>query len=103
MGDELSQRIDLDALHDYAMTVRERTREIVNELHLDDLESALSESHVRKVIIDEGLAHSNPEGFIANYTGWTKMKCFTTFGLTHSYQHVGEIEVIATLLGIEFE
>jgi hypothetical protein len=42
------------------------------------------------------------EGFIKNYLGWTKGKCLLTFGLTHSWQHLGEMEVIATLLGVEF-
>lgn len=99
---ELNQRIDLSALHDYSMSVQERTRAVVNTLDTNDLEFTMEENRLRQIMIDEGLAHSQAEGFIENYRGWTKMKCLMTFGLTHSYQHVGEMEVIASLMEIEF-
>ena len=101
--DELSQRIDLSSLQGYSMAVQERTRQILATLDLDTLDSLMEEQQVRKIIVDEGLAHSNPEGFIQNYTGWSKMKCLMTFGLTHSWQHLGELEVLAALSGVEFD
>ncbi len=101
--DELSKRIDLNALHGYSQAVQARTRQILSRLDLDDLGSLMEEPQVRQIIADEGLAHSNPEGFIQNYTGWSRMKCLMTFGLTHSWQHLGEMEVLATLVGVEFE
>jgi hypothetical protein len=58
---------------------------------------------VRQIVVDEGLGHSNPAGLVANYVGWTKGKCLLNFALTHPYQHVGEMGVIASLLGIEFD
>jgi len=42
-------------------------------------------------------------GLVANYAGWTRGKCLLNFALTHPYQHVGEMGVIASLLGIEFD
>jgi len=63
----------------------------------------MEEDRLRQILIDEGLAHSNPEGFIKNYLGWSKSKCLLTFGLTHSFQHIGEIETIATLLDVSFD
>jgi hypothetical protein len=101
--DELSQRIDLNALHGYSRAVQTRTLEIVAQIDTMDLSAALSEEFVRQVIIDEGLAHSDPEGFIQNYTGWTKARSLFNLGLTHPYQHLGEIGVIASLLGIDFD
>ena len=101
--DELSQRIDLTALQGYSQTVQARTRQILSRLELDTLDSLMEEDEVRQIIVDDGLAHSNPEGFIQNYTGWSRMKCLMTFGLTHSWQHLGEMEVLATLMGVEFE
>ena len=101
--DKLSEQIDLSALHDYSLAVQARTREIVPTLALSDLSMGMEEPHLRQIIVDEGLAHSNPEGFIQNYLGWSKSKCLTTFGLTHSFQHIGEIETIATLLDVSFE
>jgi hypothetical protein len=55
------------------------------------------------VLFAEGLAYRDPAGLLQNYLGWTKGKCLFNLGLTHTYQHVGEIGVIATLLGIEFD
>lgn len=101
--DELSQGIDLPALRDYSDAVQARTREIVGALEVGELGAVLEEARVRQIVVDEGLAHVDAEGFVANYTGWSKAKCLFTFGLTHGFQHVGEIEVIATLVGVEFE
>ena len=101
--DELSQQIDLPALQGYSEAVQARTRDIVSKLNSDDLNAAMEEEHLRKILIDEGLAHVNAEGFVKNYLGWTKGKCLMNFGLTHPYQHVGEIGVIASLVGVEFD
>jgi hypothetical protein len=101
--DTLSQRVDLPALHDYSLAVQERTREIIGALTWQDLEVVLEEDRLRQILVDEKLAHSQAEGFIQNYLGWTKSKCLMNFGLTHPYQHLGEIEVIASLLGIRFD
>ena len=99
--DELDGRIDLQALRLYSQTVQTRTYEIIARIDQVDLEATLQEEHVRKVIVAEGLAHSNPQGFIQNYTGWTKGKTLMNLGLTHAYQHVGEMDVIVTLLGVD--
>lgn len=100
--DELNHRIDLSALHDYSQSVQERTRAIINTLNVHDLDVVMEEKQLRQIMVNEGLAHSQAEGFIKNYLGWSKGKCLMTFGLTHSFQHLGEMEVIASLLGVEF-
>ncbi len=100
--DELSQMVDLPALREYSQAVQVRTHQILADIDQIDLEATLQESHVRKVIVDEGLAYTDPEGFIQNYTGWSKGKCLMTYGLTHPFQHLGEIETIASLLGVVF-
>ncbi len=100
--DELDERINLDALQEYSQAVQERTRTILKSLKLEDLDDAMEENQLRKILVNEGLAHSNAEGFIKNYLGWTKGKCLLTFGLTHSWQHLGEMEVLASLLGVDF-
>ncbi len=101
--DELNRRIDLSALQGYSQAVQQRTREIVETLHREELDADLGEDRLRQIMVTEGLAHSGAEGFVKNYLGWSKGKCLLTFGLTHSWQHVGEMEVIASLLGIEFQ
>lgn len=101
--EELSQRIDLTALHAYSQAVQGRTHEIIATLDPHDLDAQMGEDRLRLLMIDEGLAHVNAEGFIKNYLGWTKGKCLMNFGLTHPYQHLGEMSVIATLVGVEFD
>ena len=101
--DELSQRVDLPALHGYLEAVRTRTRQMVTELDWGALDATMAADRLRTILVDEGLAHSHAEELLANYQGWTKGKCLMNFGLTHPYQHVGEIGVIASLLGIVFD
>ncbi len=101
--DELNQRINLSALQEYSKAVQLRTREIISTLTPRDLDPVMEEDRLRQLMVDEGMAHSNAEGFIKNYLGWSKGKCLMNFGMTHPYQHVGEIGVIASLLGVEFE
>jgi hypothetical protein len=100
--DELNGRIDLRALHDYSDAVQARTRQIIEHIDPGSLDSVMEAERLRFIIVDQGLAHSNPDGLIGNYLGWTKGKCLMNFALTHPFQHIGEIDVIASLLGIQF-
>jgi hypothetical protein len=101
--DELDRRIDLDALHAYAAAVEARTRQVVAGLGEVDLDAVPAETSLRCILFDEGLAHPSAGGLLQNYRGWPKSKYLTNLGLTHPYQHVGEIGVIASLLGVVFE
>lgn len=100
--DDLSRRINLKALRGYSTAVRLRTREIVTHIDPLDLDAVLKPERVRTVLIDEGWAYAPTEELIQHYTSWTRGKCLMIFGLTHPYQHIGEIDVIASLLGVEF-
>ena len=101
--DDLDQRIDLQALHDYSNAVRQRTREIVSQIDQVDLDDTLSRERARMIVIDEGLAHPSAIDLAEWYAGWSKGRCLMNFGLTHPYQHVGEMGVIASLLGVVFD
>lgn len=100
--DDLSQRINLQALQEYSKAVQLRTREIVSQLTYDSLDAVMEEGYLRVILFDEGLASPRSAGLLDNYLGWTKGKCLMNFGMTHPYQHVGEIGVIASLLGVDF-
>jgi hypothetical protein len=100
--DDLNQRIDLQALHGYSNDVRVRTVEIVPQIDPDSLDAVMEVDRLHTILYDEGLAMSSQAaGLVENYAGWTKGRCLMTFGLTHPFQHVGEIEVTATLLGVD--
>ncbi len=98
--DQLNARVDLQALRGYSAAVQRRTREIIGSLDAIDLDGVLQAGRLRQILVEEGLAHSQPDDFLQTYLGWTRGKCLMNFGLTHPYQHVGEMGVIAGLLGI---
>lgn len=100
--DDLSGRIDIAALRDYSGAVQERTREIVARIRMGDMDEMMDPERLRTIFFDEQLAHSHPDHFVATISRWTKGMCLMNYGLTHPYQHVGEIGVIAGLLGVEF-
>lgn len=99
--DELSQRIDLPALREYGLQIQARTKSIVNALDPNDLDEKVEVAHLRKILLDEGLARPGEEGLVENYTGWNKGRYLMSFGMTHLFQHAGEISIIASLLGLE--
>ncbi|MCC6456615.1 MAG: DinB family protein [Caldilineaceae bacterium] len=101
--DELNQRIDLQALHDYARAVHLRTCEIIAQLNMDSLDETMKEDRLRVILFDEGLAGPRAVGLLENYIGWSRGKVLMNLALTHPYQHVGEMGVIASLLGVEME
>lgn len=101
--EQLSQQVHLPALRAYSQAVQKRTRAVIAAIDEIDLSTVLEETQVRPIMTTEGLAHSQAEGFIKNYTGWSKGKCVMTFGLTHSFQHLGEMELLASLLGVSFD
>jgi hypothetical protein len=98
--DELNQRVDLHALRGYSGAVKARTLEVVPQLTEEILQEKLTEERVRAVMLDEGTAGPRAEGLVENYTGWTKAMFLMNHALTHSYHHVGEMNVISSLLGL---
>jgi uncharacterized damage-inducible protein DinB len=101
--DELDQRVDLTGLHAYCDAVQERTRQVLPQIDALDLDETLTAERLRPILFDEGLAHSDPEGLLQNYLGWSRGKCVLLYCGTHPFQHVGEIGVIASLLGVSFD
>lgn len=98
--DVLSRQIDLEALRGYMDAVQQRTLEIVETLKLENLGDTLSRARAEKIVIEEGLAGPRGAGLAENYTGWSKAQFLMNHGLTHAYHHIGEINVISSLLGL---
>jgi uncharacterized damage-inducible protein DinB len=99
--DDLSRTVDLKALHGYSGAVQSRTREVVNQLSPESLDETLDEEQLRLILFEEGLAGPNGHGLLENYLGWTKAMCLMNLALTHSFHHMGEISVIASMLGLD--
>lgn len=100
--DDLNQRIDLSALHGYSDAVHARTLQIVEQLDPNSLDSVMDAEYLQRVVTSQNLAYSKPDEMVKLYLGWSKAKCLFNFALTHPFQHIGEIDVIASLLGLQF-
>jgi len=98
---ETTTRLDPAALRGYTKAVEHRTRMVVDALERDELGRTLEPGRIHQVLFDEGFAHPNAAWLEKAYTGWHRGKCLIHFGLTHSYQHVGEIGVLASLQGVD--
>jgi len=101
--DAFNAMVNLDGVREYRLAVAEATREVLGRLHRIDLDRTLDDARVRRIMIDDGVAHSDPEGMVKNYLGRSGERCLLTYALTHSYEHVGEMDVLATLLGISMD
>ena len=80
-----------------------RTRTIVATIDQTTLSQSLDPAFVRQVVVNEGIGLRNHDDLAANYASWDKGKCLLTFGLTHPFQHLGEMETIASMLDIVWE
>jgi hypothetical protein len=101
--DELNMQIDLAALHDYSHAVAARTREIIAELDGTTLDEIIPAERIRQVLVDEGEARSDGLSLVEHYAGWKRGRYLLAYALTHSFEHVGEMGVIISLLGIELD
>lgn len=108
--DELNRRVDLAALRGYNQAVAARVKEIVNQLDSLDpatlavtLDALVDAERLRATLDEDGLAYSNPAGMFEHYRRWSKGRFLFTHGLTHSFEHLGEMNVIASLLGVSFD
>jgi hypothetical protein len=101
--DVLNAAIDLEALRAYSAAVAARTRALVAGLGEDDLRCGLDPVLLRHTLYYEGVAYREPATLLRLYSGWSKGVCLFNLALTHSYQHLGEMGVLATLLGVEFD
>jgi len=99
--DEFSQQINLQALREYSLALKANTLEITASLELATLEETLTRDRVEQVVVDEGWANPRAQGMVENYTGWSKAQCLMNLGLTHSFHHIGEINVIISLMELE--
>jgi DinB family protein len=98
--DELSARIDLQALRGYLNAVTRRTREVVETLRGTDLDALVPGERVKSVVLAEGVVAPGAEWLTEFWAGgrsrgWTLAQT----ALLHPYGHYYEARVAAGLLG----
>ena len=97
----LSEALDIQTLKQYHQAVGERTLEVVNKLDAPSLDAIVTDEHVTHVLSAESAVKperfkSAFEAYQGNSRGWFLMH----MGLTHTYIHIGEMNTIASLMGI---
>lgn len=98
---ELSHTIDISALREYHQSVGKRTAEILENTSARGFDQVLEEDHLIKVLREEGAARDTEvTNVFTSYQGMTKGWILMHLGLTHTFQHIGEVTTIASLLGI---
>jgi hypothetical protein len=98
--DDLSRRIDLEALRGYWDAVTRRTPEVVAGLGSTDLTAVVPEDRVKRVAVDEGAVAPGAEWlteFWAN--GRTRAWILAQTPLLHVYGHYFEARAVAGLWG----
>jgi hypothetical protein len=98
---ELSETADLSAVRGYWEAVGERTARLVSDLDPAVLDTVVDDERVRRVFVDEGVMGPGGAWVIENgtYNGCTRGFFLAHLGLTHTYTHFGEIDLLRGLLG----
>jgi hypothetical protein len=98
--DDLSKRVNLDALRSYWGSVGRRTVDVITALTPDDLDGVNEGPHVRRVIFDEGaIQGEHREGVLGLWSGMTRGYALAYMGLTHNFEHLSDMGVIRGLWG----
>ena len=98
--DELSARIDLDALHGYWGAVTRRTPEVVESLRGSDLAALVPKEHVERVASAEGAVAPGAEWLTEFWAaGRTRAWVLAQTPLLHVYGHYFEARAVAGLWG----
>ena len=97
--EELSKQIDLSALREYHEQVGKQTLRVFDQLASIQLEEKLDKDHLHEVMIDEGVLHENALWVEEFYQQQLRSWFLVHMGLTHSFEHLGQIMVIRKLIG----
>jgi hypothetical protein len=96
--DELADRLNPDALRSYWDAVGRRTVEVVTALSPAALDEIADVALVRRVVFDEGTFQGDQrEEVVRILTGRSRSDTLAYLGLTHLWDHFGEIGVIRGL------
>jgi len=99
--DELSLRIDLDALRGYWEAVTTRTLAVVETLKGTDLEALVPGEHVRSVVLAEGVVAPGAEWLTEFWAGGrSRAWVLAQMALLHPFGHYYEARVTAGLWGV---
>jgi hypothetical protein len=97
-----AMKVDIHALHAYHQAVGKRTVDLLEKLDIESLDLPVPEDYLMKVLKDEGaVRNDNLAGVRESYLNKTRGWFLMHLGLTHTFQHVGEVTTVASLLGVQ--
>ena len=96
---KLSAEINIPALREYHEKVGEQTLRVFKNLPAVDLSEKPDKDLLHQVMIQEGVLHKNALWVEEFYQTKIKSWFLVHMGLTHSFEHLGQIMVIRKLLG----
>jgi hypothetical protein len=99
---DLSERIDVGALRGYRVAVGRRTREVVGQLCMDDLEATLPASRLRRALAEGALGSERAQWIEPLWDG-KSLAWFLWLGTGHNYWHIGEGFCVRSQLGRPLE
>jgi 3-isopropylmalate dehydratase small subunit len=97
---DLSNRIDLNFLLEYANAVATKTQDIINHLIPKELNQAPDPEHLKKVLFEEYALNKNSAWVAEHYSYKTKGWFLGHLGLTHPRGHLGQIILLRKLFGL---
>jgi hypothetical protein len=95
---ELSQRIDIDALLEYRLTVGRRTKELVGQLDDRSFDEPVTPDNVDVLRALETFGEH--AGWVGDYWQTKTRAWFLWLPTGHCYQHLGEAITVRTLIGV---
>jgi DinB superfamily len=97
---EFSARVHTVALRAYSAAVRRRTQEILRGLPVEAWDDVPDPSHIRRVLVEEGVMGPNAAGLEPLDVGKAKGWLLLQLALRHPSGHLGQATLIRKLHGL---
>jgi DinB superfamily len=97
---EFSARVNTVALREYSVAVGGRTQEVVRSLRAEALDEVQDASHIRKILVDEGVMGPNAAWLEQLYVGKTNGWLLGQLALRHPSGHLGQATLARKMQGL---
>jgi hypothetical protein len=97
---EFSARVNTVALREYSAAVGRRTQAVVRTLRAEVLDEVQDASHIRKILVDEGVVGPNAAWLEQLYVGKTNGWLLGQLALRHPSGHLGQATLARKMQGL---
>ena len=96
---DVSATVDLAALRAYSQAVGHRTRQLVTAIRPADLDEVVIDARVRRAV-GELVTGPAVDDLFRHWRGLTRGHFLVWLALTHSYEHLGQADLVRGMLGL---